>query len=503
MVLKNENPLREPLWRLDNLYRIVDKQGDSIPFHLNPIQKRFVEGLHTRNLALKARQVGLSTVSVLYLLDAIIFNPDTSAGIVSYSLEHAQHIFKRIIGHALDNMTEWGKALFSIKQRSARELTLSNGSFLRVDTTLRGGSYQMVLVSEFGKTCARNPIKAEEVVTGTLQTVPKDGIVIIESTAEGNDGFFADMCNQAILRGNENLSELDYKLFFFPWYDEKSYQIQTSINYETALEDYFDEIEEKADISITLPQRFWYAHQRSILDEKIKQEFPSSPQEAFLASSDAYYYQLLIEEAYRENRCLHTSLYDSLLPVYVAMDIGVNDLTVMVFFQLIHGEIRIFDYYEDNNKGVDFYANYLLRDKHYLYHTIFLPHDASHRDKSIVDNVFERHFRQMFSHTSTRIIVLPKADVNLGIANVKLKFRRFVFAINKVKKLVDHLSKYRKKWSEQYGKWLDEEFHDVHSHYADSVRYLAQAVSHIEALGDTKGALEKHRKVVAKRRFKI
>jgi len=217
--------LNDPEWRLNNLYRIVDKNGKSVPFQLNDIQQQVLKGLHNRNLILKARQVGLSTFSVLYILDQAIFNSNTSCGIVSYSLEHAQHIFKRIIGHALDHLRDYAQPFVEILQRSAREITFGNGSFLRVDTTLRGGSYQNILVSEFGKTCARNPLKAEEVVTGTLQTVPINGKIIIESTAEGSSGYFAEMVTSAYLRGNEGLSQAEYKLFFFPWYSEKLYSM--------------------------------------------------------------------------------------------------------------------------------------------------------------------------------------------------------------------------------------------------------------------------------------
>lgn len=212
-------------WRMNNLYRIVNKQGDSIKFVMNPVQQEVLNGLHNRNLILKARQLGMSTFSVLYMLDECIFNSNLSAGIVSYSLEHAQHIFKRILGHALDNLKPYAKELVGVVQRSAREITFKNGSFLRVDTTLRGGAYQSVLVSEFGKTCARNPLKADEVITGTLQSVPIDGQIIIESTGEGSESYFYDMCTQAALHGNENLSLLQYKLFFFPWWVESLYSL--------------------------------------------------------------------------------------------------------------------------------------------------------------------------------------------------------------------------------------------------------------------------------------
>ena len=222
---KEAKNLQNQKWRLNHLYKIVDRNGNSIRFKMNSVQEEVFDNLHKRNLILKARQLGMSTFAVIYLVDEAIFSPNLSAGIVSYSLEHAQHIFKRIIGHTLDHLPDWLKSLVPVIQRSAREITFSNGSFIRVDTTLRGGAYQLVLVSEFGKTCARNPVKAEEVVTGTLQTVPINGRIIIESTGEGNSGFWSEMCQNAVIRGNDNLSNLDYRLHFFPWFKESAYTI--------------------------------------------------------------------------------------------------------------------------------------------------------------------------------------------------------------------------------------------------------------------------------------
>lgn len=445
----------------------------------------------------------MSTFAVIYLLDESLFNDNMSAGIVSYSLEHAQYIFKKIIGHAIDNLPSWVQPLCSVSQRSAREITFDNGSSLRVDTTLRGGAYQLVLVSEFGKTCARNPLKAEEVITGTLNTLSKHSKAIIESTGEGNEGFYADMINQAHSRGNDNLSALQYRLFFFPWMEEPSYNMSQSVTYGIELSDYFSKIEKETGKIISPGQRYWYAHQKSIQGEKMKQEFPSTVAEAFVSSSDAYYFQQSIEKSYQDHRCLQINPYDALAHVYVAMDIGVNDLTVMAFFQIVHGEIRFVDYYEDKNKGVDFYARYLQQDKKYLYHTIFLPHDASHRDGIVVENTYERDFRRLFAGTETKFIVLKRTDKNLNISNAKIKFERCVFNLSRVKPFLDQLAKYRKKWSEQYGKYLDEPYHDVSSNYADCFQYACQAVTHIETVGDHKGALEKHKLMVENRRLKI
>jgi hypothetical protein len=446
---------------MNNLYHIIDRDGNDIKFKMNPIQEDVFDNIHTRNLILKARQVGLSTFSVLYLLDETLFNNNLSAGVVSYSLQHAQHIFKRIIGHALDHMPkELGD--IGIVQRSAHEITFSNGSFLRVDTTLRGGTCQLVLVSEFGKTCARSPQKAEEVITGTLQTVAQDGRIIIESTAEGASGYFSEMVTQAADRGNENLSPLDYRLFFYSWDSEINYTIDHEVKYDTDLTDYFVKIEKEKGIELKQGQKNWYAQQKKILGEKILQEFPSTISESFLSSSEAFYYSQHVAKAYEEGRILNTPIYDPLLPVYVSMDIAVNDLTAIIFFQVHHSEIRIIDFYEDNNKGLEFYANFLLNEKKYIYHTIFLPHDAAKRDGIVVENTYAREFGKIFSHTDTKFHVLKRTDVNIGIVNAQNKFCRCLFALNKTKKLLEHLTKYRKQWHEGTGRWLDRPLHDHH-----------------------------------------
>lgn len=491
--------LHEKRYRMDHLYYIVDRNGHNILFQMNDVQRDVFENLHNRNVILKARQLGMSTFAVLYLLDEALFNHNLSAGIVSYSLQHAQHIFKRIIGHALDNMPG-ALGNLGIVARSAHEISFSNGSHLRVDTTLRGGTCQLVLVSEFGKTCARSPQKADEIVAGTLNTIPTNGTVIIESTGEGNEGYFASMVNSAKSRGNDDLSPLDYKLFFYPWYEESAYTLDHEIEYSVELTDYFNELKNEHGIELTQGQKNWYAQQKLVLANKLEQEFPSTVDEAFLSSSDAYYYAEKIAQAYKESRMLSVSSFDPLQPVYVAMDIGATDLTVLIFFQVVHGEIRIIDYYADNKKSVDFYANFMLQEKRYTYATIFLPHDANHVDGIIVENTYNREIRKLFSHTDVKFEVLKKSGVNVGITNVITKFDRMVFAQNKCKELVEHLSKYRKAWHESTGRYLDKPLHDIHSHYADSLRYVCQAVDLIERRGGRSDALQKHKAVVEARR---
>jgi hypothetical protein len=269
------------------------------------------------------------------------------------------------------------------------------------------------------------------------------------------------------------------------------------------MSDYFKQIESDTGRVITPHQRSWYTLQDKLLGDKVKQEFPSTVSEAFLSSSDAYYFAEKIELAHKDNRCLHSNIYDSLLPLYVSMDIGLNDLTVILFFQIAHGEVRVIDYYEDKNKDVQFYAKFLLQDKKYLYHTIFLPHDSVKRDPLDISNSYERDFRRHFSGTNTRFHVLKRMDKQLSISHAKVMLDRCVFNMNRVKPFLDQLGKYRKRWNESLGKYMEEPYHNEASNYADCFQYMSQGVAHLETTLSLKGAIEKHKAITQVRHKRI
>src|SRR5215213_1629632 len=93
---------------------------------------------------------------------------------------------------------------------------------------MRSGTLQYLHVSEFGKICAQAPEKAREIVTGALNTVEAGQFVVIESTAEGQEGAFYEMTQRARARAaaGSSLTPLDYKFHFFPWWQEEAYSLQ-------------------------------------------------------------------------------------------------------------------------------------------------------------------------------------------------------------------------------------------------------------------------------------
>lgn len=219
--------LQNPRWTLNNLYRIVDKSGDDVPFQMNWAQKEMFDNMHNRNVVLKARQLGSTTFWCLYFLNYALFSPNKRLGIISYNLQSAHDILGKVIKHALKTLPEPIQKLrqCQIVANSAREISFANGSSIRVDTTMRSGTLSGLLVTEFGKICARYPQKAQEIMTGSINTVPKHAFCIIESTAEGAAGDFFEICKQAQMNVGKNLNILEWKFFFFPWWKHSEYQL--------------------------------------------------------------------------------------------------------------------------------------------------------------------------------------------------------------------------------------------------------------------------------------
>lgn len=169
------------------IYRIKDKNGRSIPFIPNEFQLYYLKNKHNRNIILKARQMGFSTVVQLDYLDDALFNRNMNIGIIAQDLPTAQLIRKDKIEFALENLPEDIKGVWEYDKSNSKEIMLSNGSSIYVSNTFRGGTLQRLHVSEYAKICAKRADKAKEIKTGALEAVAMDQQITIESTAEGNE----------------------------------------------------------------------------------------------------------------------------------------------------------------------------------------------------------------------------------------------------------------------------------------------------------------------------
>ena len=160
--------------------------------------------------------------------------------------------------------------------------------------TARSGTYHNVHVSEI----AFFP-NAQNTMTALLQCVPDEPntFVVLESTANGIGGYFYDMWNDAVEGKN------DFTPLFFPWFTDSSYT--APFENESKKDEFIKEINAMVqdssgkmvhteewflmnEFDLTLEQLYW--RKKTIANkcggdlEMFHQEYPATPQEAFIAS---------------------------------------------------------------------------------------------------------------------------------------------------------------------------------------------------------------------------
>lgn len=480
--------LRDPMWRLSNLYKIIVKSeeeegaGHVMQFRPNRAQRRFLSRLWHRNVILKARQLGFTTLVALVWLDFALFTPNVRCGIIAQDKDTAESIFRDKVKFAYDNLPEELKAAMPLAKNTTTELVFGhNNSSIKVATSVRGSMLHRLHVSEFGKICAKYPDKAAEVVTGSIPAVPLDGILIIESTAEGREGEFYDMVQRAGRLADENaqLTVRDYRLHFFPWHEEPGYVMDpASVRLTDKDREYFDSIEGKLGKRLTPAQRAWYVATREAdfpnRPERMWQEYPSTREEAFQVSTEGCYYVKQMAAVRLSGRMGKYPILPG-IPCFTFWDIGNSDGTAIWVLQRVGQEwraVRFWEaWFEPYNEAVKW-----LQSLGVVWDTMFLPHDAEHVRQGQTIN---KSPRQMLEELmpGVRFEVLPRIeDLSWGINQTRDIFPLLCFDEEHCKAGIDHLDSYRARWNERQGCWSSEpDKTGGHSEAADALRQLGQA----------------------------
>lgn len=446
----------------DGFYSVQDESGDAVPFRIRPLQERFLDEQHGFDLLLKARQLGFTTVIQLDYLDDCLFTPNLAAGVIAHNREDAEAFFHNKIRFAYDRLPDEFKSLVSAEQDSTRSMRFSNGSSIRVGTSLRSGTFQRLHISEYGKLCAKFPDKAREVKSGALNTVHVGQKIRIESTAEGQSGHFYELCKKAQDRliSGEALTPLDFKFHFFGWHLDDKYQLADGVCETREQQEYFERLAAEHSISLTLQQRAWYVKKSEQQDEDMKREFPTTPQEAFEASVEGAYFSRQMVKARQEGRICRVPILDA--SVYTTWDIGLNDSMSITFWQDVGMERRAIDYYENNGESWGHYAGVLL-SKGYTYSHHYMPHDGAHRQMG-TDKV-QSQVEKAQEAGINPVTVLPRIMTEKdGIDASRSFFPNVYIDTERCDRLIACLDNYRKAWNERLGVWHDYARHDEYSH---------------------------------------
>ena len=478
-----ERFLTTKLWRLNNLYTIVDKFGIIRPFIMNGSQHKVFKAstLHPRLLILKSRQQGISTLWLLSYFDDSVFEEHLNIGLMSQGRAESGTLLTR-------TKLAWDKLNGDIKnyadigltKDNADEVGLSNGSTIFIRTSFRSATLQRLHISEYGKICNKYPERAKETKTGTLQAIAPGNTIVIESTAEGHNDF-KTMWEKAEGRELKTLGPKEFLAIFLSWLDDPD--CTSSVHRTPSLEQakYFSEAEFELGVSISQEQKnFWIDQYDELIEEgtdssAIYQEYPMTPEEAFKAIREGTYYaDLYMKYIVRQHRVV-PNLWDHNLDVEVYIDLGMNDEFVMSFVQKWQSEVRIIHEYKNSGLGISHYVDYMFEDpvcKEFHITMVYLPHDAEVREltsgMSRYDRFYECGARNLF--------LLPKLNVNTGIELVR-KLIPYIWIDESCIYLIGCFLNYSKEWEDKVQNWKDKPLHNIWSHGADNVRYIAVSIN--------------------------
>jgi hypothetical protein len=440
-------------WRLNNLYKILTDKSEVVDFKMNEPQTEFFGNLWYWNLILKARQLGFTTLIDLLMLDACLFNDNIHAGIIAHNLKSAQKIFYNKVQWPYQHLPEaLKKRLPQPEQTTTLEMRWSNGSQLWVGTSMRSGTLRMLHISELGKLCAKFPEKAREIQTGALPTLHEGGWLFVESTAEGAGGMFYDMAiaSQSLSaqadKEQRKLNKEQARFHFFPWYEHPGNKTDPAgIHISDELAKYFNFIEKKLDITLSIERRAWYALKKdgpAGLGKYMKRENPSYPEEAFEQSIEGAIWGEEMSKAYADGR---VGFYPHLerLPVSTFWDLGYNHATSVIFVQFNSEQIRIIDHHSERGRGAAYHAK-VVKEKPYNYHKHYFPHDVMQHEKGsgiILGDVYAAHG---IPYEPTVRPKLKEDSIEAG-RNI---FNQCVFHADTTKELRKSLACYRYEWDE-------------------------------------------------------
>ncbi|KOP64096.1 DNA packaging protein [Bacillus sp. FJAT-18019] len=289
-----------------NFVKIVDNEGNTVPFVLNKEQSDFIDQMQKFNIIAKSRQIGFSTMSLAYCLYNAVKYPNTSYMIVSLSGESVTALFERL-KFMNDNLPRTKYPFPKTDRDNRGELCLSNGSRVQIAASDgkqigRGNTYQFVLLSEF----AFYQGDQSKVLTSLEQALAKNPTskLVIETTANGTGNYYYDLFMRS-WKGKTN-----YKAFFYGW-TSNAYKDQFKFEHDIAEEwykaqnkgqrlsknDLTEEEKRIMDMGANLRMLMWRQWKLSSMSlSDFQTEFPSYPEEAFKTSGQNVFDQSKILE---------------------------------------------------------------------------------------------------------------------------------------------------------------------------------------------------------------
>lgn len=294
---------------IQKLFYIVDKSGKTVPFKLNDPQLLTLRSLTGRDYILKARQEGISSlILAIFAIDFLVVE-NISCVVISHETGATQKLLDKVKFYLDSLKTSFpGMLPYKLKYDTKNEiLNEEKNSRFYIGTAGarafgRGVTIQNLHVSELNFYQDQ-----ERIMLGLLQSVPAEGNIFIESTANGVGNF-----GHQLWEKSKN-SDSIFNPIFLPWYLMKEYSHYVSDGF--VLDDDEKEIAQK--YNLTNEQLNWRRRKIKELNGNIdsfNQEYPLTDEEAFIVSGNPIWSPVMLKKYL--NKCKEPILVGDLVGAY-------------------------------------------------------------------------------------------------------------------------------------------------------------------------------------------
>tara|TARA_Y100001963_G_scaffold128496_1_gene182850 strand:- start:4858 stop:6450 length:1593 start_codon:yes stop_codon:yes gene_type:complete len=201
---------KDPVYFINNYAKIVHPLKGLISFKTYPFQTQLLQDFNNYrfNVILKARQLGISTISAAYVLWLMMFYREKNVLVIATKFGTAANLVKKV-KNIMKNLPDWLRlASIAIDNRASFEL--SNGSQIKASSTSadagRSEALSLLVVDE-----AAHIENMSELWAGLYPTISTGGRVIALSSPYGVGNWFHKVCEGADQGTN------DFHLTTLPW----------------------------------------------------------------------------------------------------------------------------------------------------------------------------------------------------------------------------------------------------------------------------------------------
>jgi len=292
--------------RVRNLYRIQDKLTKKAKFFApNKPQEEYLKSKAKRNIILKCRQVGFTTLNCLRAYDLALWEANTRTGILCHKLGTVKTIFNDITKFVHNwFIRDWGHLYKPVqKQDSASAISFQTDglgraleSSLLVMHDFRGKTLHFLHVSEAAR------VEGDRLI-GSLNGVPENGEITLESTAAGRSGEFYRLWGLWRSKGRT----APYRGFFIPWYkhypeDPDSWDFPEEGNWSNEERDMLAGFQGKITKAHLLWRRWCIDANCAGDDDRFHNEYPINDQDCFISNAASVFPYSIIKMHDRNTR---------------------------------------------------------------------------------------------------------------------------------------------------------------------------------------------------------